>query len=86
MTVYLQVMWKHLLQASYHQTEEEYDAQMDAVSYYLTEWGKADFIRNEISTTDQNPGYTVNGGAQSVMIKLDISEAQAKMLYEEEQT
>eukprot|EP00961_Rhodomonas_salina_P077667 1041820-Rhodomonas_salina.3 len=37
-------------------TEEEYDAQLEAVAWFITEWGKADYLRNEIATTDQSPG------------------------------
>mmetsp|Transcript_52666 Transcript_52666/g.105511 ORF Transcript_52666/g.105511 Transcript_52666/m.105511 type:complete len:162 (-) Transcript_52666:175-660(-) len=45
-TVWLQVMWKHLWEQSFPLTEEEYDAQLDAVAWYITEWGKADYVRD----------------------------------------
>lgn len=49
-------MWKHVWEASFPMTEEEYDAQLEAVAWFITEWGKADYLRNEIATTDQSPG------------------------------
>ncbi|KAJ1481328.1 hypothetical protein T484DRAFT_1807890 [Baffinella frigidus] len=61
-------------------TEEEYTAQNDAVAWYLNEWGLAGYIREELRTTSQNPGLTVNGGARTVMIKLALSEEQQAML------
>jgi len=60
-TIWLQIMWKHLWEQSFPMTEEEYDAQMDAVAWYINEWGLSNFIRKEIQETTQNPGLTVNG-------------------------
>jgi len=82
-TIWLEVMWKHLWEASFPMTEEEYDAQMDAVAWYLTEWGLADYARKELQETTKNPGLTVNGGAKTVLVPLFITQEQMRMMYDD---
>jgi len=85
MNLWVQIMWKHLWEQSFPMTEEEYNNQLDAVAWYLNEWNVAGYVRNEIKTTTQNPGLTVNGGAKTVMIKLDmLTEEQQQMLAAEQ--
>eukprot|EP00288_Rhodomonas_lens_P013424 CAMPEP_0177710628 /NCGR_PEP_ID=MMETSP0484_2-20121128/11435_1 /TAXON_ID=354590 /ORGANISM="Rhodomonas lens, Strain RHODO" /LENGTH=202 /DNA_ID=CAMNT_0019222319 /DNA_START=67 /DNA_END=675 /DNA_ORIENTATION=+ len=84
MTVWVQVMWKHVWEASFPMTEEEYDAQLEAVAWFITEWGKADYLRNEIATTDQSPGLNQSGKGKAVMIKLDLTEEQIGMMFDTE--
>jgi len=64
-------------------TEEEYDAQMDAVAWYLTECNLADYARKELRETAKNPGLTVNGGAKTVLIPLFITTEQMRMMYDD---
>lgn len=40
--MYLQVMWKHLSQQSFHLSEGDYMRQCDAVADCLSEWGQVD--------------------------------------------
>eukprot|EP00277_Geminigera_cryophila_P012280 CAMPEP_0179442940 /NCGR_PEP_ID=MMETSP0799-20121207/26397_1 /TAXON_ID=46947 /ORGANISM="Geminigera cryophila, Strain CCMP2564" /LENGTH=85 /DNA_ID=CAMNT_0021228507 /DNA_START=153 /DNA_END=410 /DNA_ORIENTATION=- len=82
MTIWLQVMWKHLWEQSFPMSEDEYNAQLDAVAWYLSDWGLSDFVRQEIKDTTQNPGLTVNGGARTVLIPLALSADQIKMMYD----
>ena len=42
---YLQVMWKHVEQQSFHMSEGEYSDQLQAVAELITEWGMA-FLRH----------------------------------------
>ena len=36
---YTQVMWKHLWEQSFPMSEDDYNAQLDAVAWYLSDWG-----------------------------------------------
>ena len=65
--VYLQVMWKFLEQASFHLTEQQYAAQLDAVAEYLTMWRAGETARAGIRRAAvKGPGYTGGGGARAV--------------------
>ncbi|CAD7695745.1 unnamed protein product [Ostreobium quekettii] len=70
---YLQVMWKYLEQQSFPLTEAEYQEQLDAVAYVLTEWGAASTVRQGIAAARRSgPGYTGGGGAKAVAIPLAV--------------
>lgn len=60
-------MWKFLEQASFHLTEQQYEAQLDAVAEYLTMWRAGETARAGIRTAAvKGPGYTGGGGARAV--------------------
>uniref|UniRef100_A0A061S4P9 Uncharacterized protein n=1 Tax=Tetraselmis sp. GSL018 TaxID=582737 RepID=A0A061S4P9_9CHLO len=69
---YLQVMWKYLEQKSFPLSEEEYYEQLDAVASLVTEWGLANYVRDEIRASKMAPviGNTIGGGARCVSIPL----------------
>lgn len=51
-------------------SEQEYQAQLDAVAEYLTLWRVAPTVRAGIrSATARGPGYTGGGGARAVRYK-----------------
>lgn len=70
--MYLHVMWKFLEQKSFHMTEDEYNAQLDAVAEYLTCWGVANVVREGIRGARRTPGYTTGGSARAFSVPLDV--------------
>lgn len=47
--------------------------QLDAVAYYLTEWGTCDVVRHGIRTAHKRgPGFTQGGGAKAISVPLDV--------------
>lgn len=65
--VYLHVLWKFLEQQSFPLSEEEYVERLDAVAYYLTQWGVVETVKQGISkASPRGPGYTGGGGARAV--------------------
>ena len=69
---YLQVMWKHVEQQSFHMSEGEYSDQLQAVAELITEWGMADYVREQIRQTDQRPGIGVGRGPISGAVCVSI--------------
>lgn len=67
----LQIMWKHLEQQSFALTEEEYDAQLDAVAELCALWGVSDVVRDGVrAANDKGPGMTIGTVARVVQIPL----------------
>eukprot|EP00802_Teleaulax_amphioxeia_P022897 Tamp_23400.p1 GENE.Tamp_23400~~Tamp_23400.p1 ORF type:complete len:245 (+),score=41.96 Tamp_23400:39-737(+) len=69
---YLQVMWKHAEQQSFHLTDAEYMEQLEAVSELISEWGLAEYVREQIRETKQRPGIGVGRGPVSGAVCVSI--------------
>ena len=71
--MFLEVLWKHLEQASFPLTEEEYMEVLDAVAAYISEWGVGDEVRRGIqAASTRGPGITGGRAAKSIMISLGV--------------
>lgn len=69
----LEVLWKHLEQASFHLTSEEYETQMSAVGGLIEEWGCSRQVVDGIkAASDRGPGITGGRAAKSILIRLDV--------------
>jgi hypothetical protein len=69
---YLQVMWKHAEQQSFHMSESEYMDQLGAVADLISEWNLGDYVRKEIKETKQRPGIGIGRGAVSGAVCVSI--------------
>jgi hypothetical protein len=77
--VFFQILWKHLEQASYPQSEEDHAATYDAVASFLTEWGAGGAVRAAIAAGPRRgPGYTGGGAARAISIPLDVDLSSAR--------
>jgi len=69
---YLQVMWKHADQQSFHLSAAEYMEQLGAVAGLISEWQLGDYVREQIKETKQRPGIGVGRGAVSGAVCVSI--------------
>ncbi len=69
---YLQVMWKHVEQQSFHMSDDEYMAQLGAVGELISEWQLADYVREQVRETKQRPGIGVGRGPVSGAVCVSI--------------
>jgi hypothetical protein len=77
--VFFQILWKHLEQASYPQSEEDHAATYDAVASFLSEWGAGGTVRAGIAAAPRRgPGYTGGGAARAISIPLDVDLSTAR--------
>jgi Domain of unknown function (DUF3067) len=68
---YIHIMWKHLEQQSFPLTDNEYQAQLDAIAELVNVWGVSDVVRSGIVTArPRGPGEGVGGAARAVQIDL----------------
>lgn len=65
-------MWKHVEQQSFHMTDAEYMEQLAAVSGLISEWGLAEYVREQIRDTNQRPGIGVGRGPVSGAVCVSI--------------
>lgn len=52
---FFQVMWRYLEQGSFELSEAEYDARLERVSYYLTEWEVSTQVEEFLARTREKP-------------------------------
>ena len=71
MRIYLEVMWKHLYQRSFHMSEAQYMEQLDAVAELCSLWGCADEVREGIRDCKKRPVLDTVG-AKAVQIPLQV--------------
>merc|ERR1711924_438425 len=71
MRIYLEVMWKHLYQRSFHMGEAQYMEQLDAVAELCSLWGCADEVREGIRDCKKRPVLDTVG-AKAVQIPLQV--------------
>merc|ERR1712205_66584 len=69
MRIYLEVMWKHLHQRSFHMSEAQYMEQLDAVVELCSIWGCAEEVREGIRDCKKRP-ILDTVGAKAVQIPL----------------
>jgi hypothetical protein len=69
---YLQVMWKHVDQQSFHMSDAEYMEQLGAVGELISEWQLADYVREQVRETKQRPGIGVGRGPVSGAVCVSI--------------
>lgn len=72
-TIYVQVMWKYLEQASFPMTDDEYFEHITTVANYINGWNNADAVRQFIEETKERPRL---GKAVSIPIDLGGREAE----------
>lgn len=71
--IYLHIMWRYLEQKSFPLSEEEYEAQLQAVADYLNLWEVQERVRAGIKNANKRgPGYTGGGNARAISIPLDV--------------
>jgi hypothetical protein len=69
--MYLQIMWKFLEQQSFPLTEEQYNAQLDAVAELCAMWGVSGIVRSGIrSAAVRGPGLPIGTGASARAIQI----------------
>ncbi len=72
-TIYVQVMWKYLEQASFPMTDEEYFDRITTVANYINGWNNAESVRSFIEETKERPRL---GKAVSIPIDLGGRESE----------
>jgi Domain of unknown function (DUF3067) len=72
-TIYVQVMWKYLEQASFPLTDEEYFERITLVANYINGWNSAIAVRSFIEETKERPRL---GKAVSIPIDLGGRESE----------
>ena len=71
MRIYLEVMWKHMYQRSFHMSEAQYMEQLDAVAELCSLWGCADEVWEGIRDCKKRPVLDTVG-AKAVQIPLQV--------------
>uniref|UniRef100_A0A6U8GA02 Uncharacterized protein n=1 Tax=Eutreptiella gymnastica TaxID=73025 RepID=A0A6U8GA02_9EUGL len=68
---WVEVMWTHADQKSFPLTMEQFEQQLDAVAWQLTNWRVQDQVRREIEQTEKRPWFARNKG-KSVLLPLQL--------------
>jgi hypothetical protein len=68
---YVEVMWFHLGQKSFPMSKEQFEQQLEAVAYILTDWRVQDQVRDGIKNTRKRPVMDTTG-ANAVVIPLNL--------------
>ncbi len=74
-TIFCQIMWKYLEQASFPLSEEEYFEHLNAIANYITAWGSEQQIINYLETTTERPRL-----GKAVSIPLDLGEKSSEWI------
>jgi hypothetical protein len=71
--IFLQIMWRYLEQASFPLSEQEYFANLEAITQYLQAWGGAEPVQKFITQTKEKPRL---GKAVSIPLELGARAAE----------
>lgn len=77
-TIYLQVMWRYLEQASFPLSESDYIAHLDSIVNYLGAWGCVAQVQAQIEQTSERPRL-----GKAVSIPLDLGDRASEWILEE---
>jgi len=77
-TIYVQVMWKYLEQASFGLTEAQYFERLETIATYINGWNCAATVRDYLETTTEKPRL---GRAVSIPIDLGGRESEWSVDY-----
>lgn len=77
-TIYVQVMWKYLEQASFPRSEAEYLEHFNAIANYLVAWGGVEQVRDYIEQTRERPRL-----GKAVSIPLDLGDRASEWILED---
>lgn len=77
-TIYVQIMWKYLEQASFPLSEAEYFEHLNAIAGYLNAWGGDDQVIAYIANTKERPRL-----GKAVSIPLDLGDRASEWIVDE---
>jgi hypothetical protein len=77
-TIYVQVMWKYLEQASFPRSETEYLEHLNAIATYLIAWGGVEQVQAYIEQTRERPRL-----GKAVSIPLDLGDRASEWILED---
>lgn len=77
-TIYVQVMWKYLEQASFPRSPSEYLEHLNAIANYLVAWGGVEQVQAYLEQTRERPRL-----GKAVSIPLDLGDRASEWILED---
>jgi hypothetical protein len=74
-TIYVQIMWRYLEQASFPMSEDEYMAHLDTIGAYFAAWGADSQIREFVAATKEKPRL-----GKAISISIDLGDRASEWL------